>query len=614
MFTRLPQRVLTRSGVFASSARRISSSAPLQSGSSTHINLQARRTIPSRVGFWAAVFGVTSATGFFYGRAVGPDGGRSKEADVSFLVPNEPEAPRPDVVVPVESTQQQQEHEEQEAVDAGDVKTGVEEKAADTEGEEQEDEKEEKEEKRVEIERFDYVIVGWTEASAAAIGAIFRGDAEARVLIIDDETVVRPCQSQMNSQDLLTRDVYVKEGRAEVTSAKPVVVRPASHEVVLLDHRVVRYEKCLLTPGVLPRRIKDIDPSVEEHVRHYYSPKDMERATEAAQQGKTVVVVGGGIFGSDVAYTLADRVAESDNTIVQLSNEASVLTGLLPPYLSKHLKDGAADRGVDLHLDTKVVSIRSAAAAAEGSDDTPAQDGGDHGKPVVIVLDNGETIHADEVVIATGLVPNVDLARRSGLEVDNKRGGIVANAELSVRSDLYVAGEAMSYFLHSKARRRDPPLDPARYSGVIAGNNMMLPRTLKIPVHLTYNNYPSYASELGSDYYQVIGDAHPKHRTVSVWSKIDDDEEDAYQQGIVYYIHRENNKLVGAVMWNVPEVGPLRRSRKRTNATEEEKKTISVSAPPLPFPTFFAKEEFFTKVMGKVVENDEDLLRAIPIY
>lgn len=44
----------------------------------------------------------------------------------------------------------------------------------------------------------------------------------------------------------------------------------------------------------------------------------------------------------------------------------------------------------------------------------------------------------DHVVSAVGLEPNVELARTSGLEVDEVNGGFLVNAELEARSNIWV--------------------------------------------------------------------------------------------------------------------------------------------------------------------------------
>ena len=47
------------------------------------------------------------------------------------------------------------------------------------------------------------------------------------------------------------------------------------------------------------------------------------------------------------------------------------------------------------------------------------------------------------MVVAVGLQPNVELARLSGLEIDEKHGGFLVNAELESRKNLWI----VSYFL-----------------------------------------------------------------------------------------------------------------------------------------------------------------------
>lgn len=49
--------------------------------------------------------------------------------------------------------------------------------------------------------------------------------------------------------------------------------------------------------------------------------------------------------------------------------------------------------------------------------------------------------------MAVGVTPNVELARRAGLEIDRDNGGIIANAELETRSNVYVAGTPCPFTL-----------------------------------------------------------------------------------------------------------------------------------------------------------------------
>lgn len=77
----------------------------------------------------------------------------------------------------------------------------------------------------------------------------------------------------------------------------------------------------------------------------------------------------------------------------------------------------------------------------------------DNGK-TIISLENGDTLTVDHVIVAVGIEPNVDLAKKAGLEIDEKRAGVVVNAELEARRDVYAAGDMVSFHDVQLGRRR----------------------------------------------------------------------------------------------------------------------------------------------------------------
>ena len=57
-------------------------------------------------------------------------------------------------------------------------------------------------------------------------------------------------------------------------------------------------------------------------------------------------------------------------------------------------------------------------------------------------------------------------------QVDPVKGGILVNAELEARRDVWVAGDAASFYDVSLGRRREEHHDHATVSGRLAGENM----------------------------------------------------------------------------------------------------------------------------------------------
>lgn len=84
-----------------------------------------------------------------------------------------------------------------------------------------------------------------------------------------------------------------------------------------------------------------------------------------------------------------------------------------------------AESGVDVRLATAAAAIR------------------DDGETLAIDLDDGTTIEADVVVLAVGVRPNVELARRAGLAI-GPRGGIVVDRQMRTSvPDILAAGDAV---------------------------------------------------------------------------------------------------------------------------------------------------------------------------
>ena len=52
---------------------------------------------------------------------------------------------------------------------------------------------------------------------------------------------------------------------------------------------------------------------------------------------------------------------------------------------------------------------------------------------ISLSLNNGETLKTDHVIVAVGIEPEIDLAKNSGLEIDNTLGGYKVNEELESR-------------------------------------------------------------------------------------------------------------------------------------------------------------------------------------
>lgn len=175
--------------------------------------------------------------------------------------------------------------------------------------------------------------------------------------------------------------------------------------------------------------------------------------------------------------------------IFQILNEKGNMAKVLPEYLSLVTSKRIADEGVTILKENQVINVEPFA------------------HQVKLNLIDGKSVVVDHIVVAAGFVPDVSLAKTSGLEVDSILSGFVVNAELQARSNLYVvstimsylyvfmvnnisvylkAGDAATFYDPKLGRRRVEHHDHAVVSGRLAGENMAgLSKSLQMIISTT---------------------------------------------------------------------------------------------------------------------------------
>jgi ferredoxin-nitrate reductase len=121
--------------------------------------------------------------------------------------------------------------------------------------------------------------------------------------------------------------------------------------------------------------------------------RDAEAIIAAASPGRGAVIVGAGLLGLELADALRRRGMAV--TVVQRSDRC--MGRVLDAVAAGHLASLLRGRGIDLRLNAIITAIEGDA------------------QPSAVVLADGVRIPADLVVMATGTVPNDDLARACGL-------------------------------------------------------------------------------------------------------------------------------------------------------------------------------------------------------
>ncbi len=198
--------------------------------------------------------------------------------------------------------------------------------------------------------------------------------------------------------------------------AKEVKVR----NVVNGEEYTESYDKLVLSPGakaIVPK-IKGIENVKVFTVRNVVDIAKL-KAYIKDSNSKNISVIGGGFIGVEVAENLNE--AGYNVSLIEAMNQ------IMKPFdydMVQVLHKEIYDKGVNLIVGDKVNSFEEN----------------------IVVLESGEKINADVVVMAIGVTPEVDLAKKAGLEI-GKTGAIKVNQNyLTNDKDIYAVGDAVEVY------------------------------------------------------------------------------------------------------------------------------------------------------------------------
>jgi nitrite reductase (NADH) large subunit len=180
------------------------------------------------------------------------------------------------------------------------------------------------------------------------------------------------------------------------------------------------YAKLVLATGSRPIRLGV--PGMDlPGVMTFRDLGDVAAIEAAATRRTKAVVIGGGLLGLEAAYGLAK--AGSDVAVVHLMDR--LMERQLDARAAGMLKQEVEARGIAVHLNAETAAIRG------------------HRRAEAIALKDGRHLEADLVVVATGIRPNIDLARSAGLDIG--RGVVVDDHLQTSKTGIHAIGECAEH-------------------------------------------------------------------------------------------------------------------------------------------------------------------------
>jgi 3-phenylpropionate/trans-cinnamate dioxygenase ferredoxin reductase subunit len=306
----------------------------------------------------------------------------------------------------------------------------------------------------------DFLLIGGGMASAHCASELRRRGAEGSVLLVGREPeppYERPPLSKEYLRGEAERaDAHVnppswyEENNVELLSGRNVMSLDAGARTAKIQGgEEVAFGKALIATGAMVN-ILHVEGAENEGI-HYLRVFPNSDAIRADADGADhVALIGGSYIGCEVAASLTARGAKC--SIVTIEDVA--LSRTFGEKAGRWFQGRLEEHGVSFH----------------GGEELEAFEG--DGKVRAIVTKSGLRIECDAVVVGAGVHPDVMLAQRAGLEVED---GIVCDSKLRTSAaGIYAAGDCCSYdsVVHGR-RLRVEHWDVAMQQGTHAAGNLL---------------------------------------------------------------------------------------------------------------------------------------------
>jgi 3-phenylpropionate/trans-cinnamate dioxygenase ferredoxin reductase component len=306
----------------------------------------------------------------------------------------------------------------------------------------------------------DHLLIGGGIASASCAQELRAQGATGSVLVVGrelDPPYHRPPATKgylVGSESKEDALIELPEDVEVLTRTSVLALDPAAKVATLSTKEELSYGSALLATGAMVRRLQ-IDGSQYEGIHYVRALANADALRRDADAAGHVVCVGGSFIGCEIAASLTSLGHRC--TIVMLEEE--------PMERQFGLQAGAYVRRL---LEARGVEVIGGAEVQrfDGDEDEGVRS---------VVLAGGRELAADVVVIGVGALPDVMLARKSGLELGSL-GGVRCDARLAVagQRDLYAAGDICEFdsAVHRRVVRIEHE-EVAAAQGRTAARNML---------------------------------------------------------------------------------------------------------------------------------------------
>ena len=269
--------------------------------------------------------------------------------------------------------------------------------------------------------KTDVLIIGGGPAGIVTAFAAKQNYPEKEVAIVrKEEKSVIPCGIPYIfgtlgnvEKNLISDDILINNG-IKIIVDEIENVNLEKKEVTSKKHGSIEFEKLVFATGSRPVKppIKGID---RENVFYVYKdPTYLKKLLKKVNESKDIVIIGGGFIGVEFADELR-KIGKNVSIVEMLPH---LLYASFDDEFCEMAENELKKNGVQIHTSSKVIEIEEN----------------------YVVLDSGNKIKSDLILLSTGAKPNIELAEKIGLKV-SKNGIVVDEYMRTSHPDVFAVGD-----------------------------------------------------------------------------------------------------------------------------------------------------------------------------
>lgn len=253
-------------------------------------------------------------------------------------------------------------------------------------------------------------------------------------------------------QNIMPVDAMMSKAGIESIVDEVLSINKENKTVELAGGETIKYDKLVIATGSMPIKPKWLVGGDKENV--FTIPKDkiyLEEMKEKLASCKKVVVIGAGFIGVE----FSDELTKGGHEVMLVEKQPEILALAFDIELSERIEELLKSRGVKVITGNGISEIVG------------------EGKVEAVKLENGDVLDCDAVVLSIGYKPNVELARKAGIYVDES-GFIAVDEYMRTHvKDIFALGDcAQKRDFITRARVSTMLASTACAEGRIAGMNL----------------------------------------------------------------------------------------------------------------------------------------------